>query len=122
MVARMAQTGQSLRGGNAPQPLAPPRFLSYSELDGIAGTVAYPESFMPQPDSFMAIETNDQLLTVLHRTGIFEPDQLAEIRLQLLAHYADPVALGEYLVEIGIECQSMRGDSRHLSDWDRALG
>jgi eukaryotic-like serine/threonine-protein kinase len=55
---------------------------------------------MPQPDSFMAIKTNDQFLTVLHRTGIFEQEQLDEIRAQLLGDYADPVALGEYLVEI----------------------
>jgi serine/threonine protein kinase len=48
----------------------------------------------------MAIQTNDHFLTVLHRTGLFEQDQLDEIRTQLLGHYRDPVALGEYLVEI----------------------
>ncbi len=48
----------------------------------------------------MATDTNQRFLTVLHRTGIFEQDQLDEIRDRLLDHYADPVALGEYLVEI----------------------
>ena len=48
----------------------------------------------------MAIDTNQRFLTALHRTGIFEQEQLDEIRDRLLGHYADPVALGEYLVEI----------------------
>ena len=49
----------------------------------------------------MAIQTNHQFLTVLQRTGLFEPDQLDEIRAQLLGQYPDPMTLGEYLVEIG---------------------
>ena len=49
----------------------------------------------------MAIQTNDHFLTVLHRTGLFEQEQLDEIRAQLLGLYRDPMALGEYLVEIG---------------------
>ena len=48
----------------------------------------------------MAIDTNERFLTVLLRAGIFEPEQLDEIRDRLLGHYADPVALGKYLVEI----------------------
>ena len=43
-----------------------------------------PSIIPPQPDSFMATDTNQRFLTVLHRTGIFEQEQLDEIRDRLL--------------------------------------
>ena len=53
----------------------------------------------------MAIQTvegsNDQFLSVLHRTGLFDREQLGEVRAHSLALHRDPVALGESLVEVG---------------------
>src|SRR5262245_5495820 len=48
----------------------------------------------------MSIDSNDTLLTVLRRTGLFSPEQVEEVLGELVPAYPDPLGLGEYLVEI----------------------
>ena len=49
----------------------------------------------------MSIDSIATLLAVLRRTQILAPEQVDEIARELAPHYPDPVALGEYLVEVG---------------------
>lgn len=48
----------------------------------------------------MSIDSIETLLHVLRRTQLFDKEQLEEIVCELVPHFSDPFALGEYLVEI----------------------
>src|SRR5438128_2428121 len=48
----------------------------------------------------MSIDSIHTLLAVLRRTMLLAPEQADEVARELAPHYADPEALGEYLVEI----------------------
>jgi eukaryotic-like serine/threonine-protein kinase len=48
----------------------------------------------------MSINSIDTLLAVLRRTMLLAPEQADEVARELVPHFADPKALGEYLVEI----------------------
>ena len=48
----------------------------------------------------MVIDSVDTLLAVLRRVQLLPPPQLEEIARELAPHYAEPIELSEYLVEI----------------------
>jgi serine/threonine-protein kinase len=48
----------------------------------------------------MAIDSVDTLLAVLRRTQIFGPEQADQVEQELAPHYADPLELADYLVQI----------------------
>src|SRR5262249_13081135 len=74
------------RGG----PLPPPRGHPRTEGPG-----------RPEPRTpCMSIDSVDTLLAVLRRSQLLAPEQVDEVARELGGHFEDPVALGEYLVEI----------------------
>src|SRR5947209_9294052 len=48
----------------------------------------------------MPLDSVDNLLAVLRRTQLLAPEQVDEVARELVPHYADPEALGEYLVSV----------------------
>ena len=48
----------------------------------------------------MPLDSVNNLLAVLRRTQLLAPEQVDEVARELVPHYADPEALGEYLVSV----------------------
>lgn len=48
----------------------------------------------------MCLDSNETLLNVLGRTGLFSPEQVEEVFRELTPYYRSPESLGRYLVEI----------------------
>lgn len=46
------------------------------------------------------LDRNDTLLAVLRRTQLLAPDQVEQVATELVPDFPDPLALGQYLVEI----------------------
>jgi serine/threonine-protein kinase len=48
----------------------------------------------------MSIDSIETLLNVIRRVGLLTPPQVEQVTQELVPHYDDPLALGQYLVEI----------------------